>query len=101
MSFERFGLMLRKFLHRPSHVFVVCLIFLCTSLVFDGILWRLWGLHRDQERLTSEIHSIETEIGSLGRQLRQARDPAFIERQAREKLDLVGENDLVFVFPEE
>lgn len=101
VALERFGSSLRKFLHRPGRVLVVCLFFLCMSLVFDGILWRLWGLHRDHERLSGEISSIQREIGSLGRQLRQARDPSFIERQARDKLDLVGENDLVFVFPEE
>lgn len=101
MAFERFGNALRRFLHSPGRVLVVCLIFFGTSLVFDGILWRLWGLHHDHARLSGEITSLHAEIGSLDRQLRQARDPAFIERQARDRLDLVGERDLVFVFPEE
>lgn len=97
----KFGFALRRFLQRPGRVFVVCFLFFAMSLVFDGILWRLWGLRRDHDRMGSEISSLHGEIRSLDRQLKQARDPAFIERQARDRLDLVGENDLVFVFPEE
>lgn len=41
------------------------------------------------------------QIRGLEKSLIEARDPAFIERQARDRLDLVRENDLVFVFPEE
>jgi len=36
----------------------------------------------------------------LDMQIKQANDPSFIERQAKDKLDMVGEHDLVFVFPE-
>lgn len=71
------------------------------SVLLDGVLWRLWSLRRDTERLEMVIASTRTSILSLDRQLRQAKDPAFIERQARDRLDLVGENDLIFVFPEE
>lgn len=86
---------------RPGQVFLLCLLFFGMSLLFDGILWRLWGLHRDEERLIGEMGQLKIEIASLDRQLKQAKDPAFIERQARDRLDLAGEHDLVFVFPEE
>lgn len=33
-------------------------------------------------------------------QIKQAKDPVFIERQAKDKLDMVDEHDLVFVFSE-
>lgn len=33
-------------------------------------------------------------------QIKQAKDQSFIARQAKDKLDMVGEHDLVFVFPE-
>lgn len=98
---RRFGIQLKYFLNRPSYVFVVCALFLGVSLIFDGILWRLWGLQRDYERRNTEIHALQGEIQKLDQQLKQARDPAFIERQARDRLDLADGNDLVFVFPEE
>lgn len=69
--------------------------------VNDGVLWRLWGLQRDQDRLEMEISQMRGQIRQLDKNLIEAKDPAFIERQARDRLDLVRENDLVFVFPEE
>lgn len=79
----------------------LCLVFFATTLIMNGLLWRLWGLHRDYERLTAEISETEGAIEKLNAQLRQAKDPSFIERQARDKLDLVSDKDLVFVFPEQ
>lgn len=78
-----------------------CALFLTASLVLDGILWRLWGLQRDFERRTTDINNLRSQIQVLDRQLKEARDPAFIERQARDRLDFAGGNDLVFVFPED
>ncbi len=101
MSLTGFGHGVRRFLHKPSQVLLVCLAFATLSLVFDGILWRLWGLRRDHERLTTDLIHIQGDLKSLGLQLKQAKDPSYIERQARDRLDLVGENDLVFVFPDE
>lgn len=45
--------------------------------------------------------SIQAEIGGLSQQLAKARDPSYIERQARDKFDLAGEHDLVFFFSDE
>lgn len=100
MSLPRAALALRKLLDHPSRVFLLSLLFLAGSILFNGTLWRLWGLHRDEERIHTEIEATRGEISRLNRQLRQAKDPAFIERQARDRLDLVGEKDLVFVFPD-
>lgn len=101
MGVRNFGHGLRRFLNRPDWVFFVCLAFFGSTVLFDGILWRLWGLHRDHARLSSEVSTLQNEIKSLDHQLAQAKDPSYIERQARDRFDLVGENDLVFVFPEE
>lgn len=77
-----------------------CLFIFGVSIVLNGNLFRLWGLHRDFDRINSEIIQTRQSIQSLSGQLKQAKDPSFIERQARDKLDLAGEHDLVFVFPE-
>lgn len=101
MSVRKIAISFRNFLNHPGKVTALCLVFFATTLILNGLLWRLWGLHRDYERLTAEISETEGAIEKLNAQLRQAKDPSFIERQARDKLDLVSEKDLVFVFPEQ
>ncbi|MDG0816784.1 septum formation initiator family protein [Bdellovibrio svalbardensis] len=101
MSYTQFALGLRRFLNHPGKVAVLCLMVFGVSIVLNGNLWRLWGLHRDYAHIQDEINQTRAGIGDLQGQLKQAKDPAFIERQARDKLDLAGEHDLVFVFPEQ
>lgn len=101
MIYGRFAVGLRNFLNRPEKVALCCLGVFAVSIVLNGNLFRLWGLHRDFDRITNDIVETKKGIGGLADQLKQAKDPAFIERQARDKLDLAGEHDLVFVFPEQ
>src|SRR5438045_3255387 len=101
MSVRNMAISFRSFLNHPGKVVILCLAFFTITLLMNGLLWRLWGLHRDFERLTVEIVGTKTDIEKLNAQLKQAKDPSFIERQARDKLDLVSEKDLVFVFPEQ
>lgn len=101
MSYSKFAIGLRRFLNHPGKVALGCLGIFGVSIILNGNLFRLWSLHRDFARITLEIEQTGTNIASLSAQLKQAKDPAFIERQARDKLDLAGEHDLVFVFPEQ
>lgn len=101
MSYTQFASGLRSFLNHPGRVSVACFFVFVVSIVINGNLWRLWSLHRDFAHINSEISESRRNISALQDQLKQAKDPAFIERQARDKLDLAGENDLVFVFPEQ
>lgn len=101
MSVRKMAIVFRNFLNHPGKVTIVCMVFFAITLLMNGLLWRLWGLHRDMERLAVEIVRTENAIGNLNAQLKEAKDPSFIERQAHDKLDLVSERDLVFVFPEQ
>lgn len=101
MSYSKFAIGLRRFLNHPGKVALCCLGIFLVSIVLNGNVFRLWSLHRDFDRITGDISSAKANITSLADQLKQAKDPAFIERQARDKLDLAGEHDLVFVFPEQ
>ncbi len=92
---------IRQFLDYPGRVATLCLLLLAVVLVLNGNLWRLWGLHRDFDRLTQQIFDTQKTSQQLEAQLHQAKDPSFMERQARDRLDLAGENDLVFVFADE
>ena len=98
MSYNQFALGLRRFLNQPSKVAAIGMVVFVVSIVLNGNLFNLWGLHRDFDRIGEEISNTKIEIKSLSAQLKQAKDPSYIERQARDKLDLVGEHDLVFVF---
>lgn len=101
MAFKKFAVSIRLFINHPGRVLGLCLFFLFSSLLFNGVLWKIWGLHRDHDRLIFENQNLASQIGELGTQVRQAKDPSFIEKQARDKLDFVGENDLVFVFSDQ
>ncbi len=99
-DFHYFGQRLRQFLNKPHKVLIVCLFVFIISLFLNGALWRVWGLRRDLATIQSQIDAAQKQATFLDVQIKQAKDPVYIERQARDKLDLVGENDLVFVFPE-
>lgn len=93
------ALWVRETLNHPAKVFVFCLLFFVLTLSLNGVPLRLWGLHRDLDRYENEIQKNKRDIKALEMKLAQAQEPAFIERQARDRLDLAGENDLIFVFP--
>lgn len=93
------ALWVRETLNHPAKVFIFCLLFFVLTLSLNGVPLRLWGLHRDLDRLDAEIKKNKSDIKGLEVKLAQAQEPAFIERQARDRLDLAGENDLIFVFP--
>ena len=79
---------------------MVCIFVFLISLFFNGAVWRVWGLHRDMATIETRILNARAQAINLDMQIKQANDPSFIERQAKDKLDMVGEHDLVFVFPE-
>ena len=96
----KFGFRLRKFLNTPLKVLTACIFIFIISLFLNGALWRVWGLRRDLVTIDEQIATAQKQSSMLDVQIKQAKDPAFIERRAKDKLDMVGENDLIFVFPE-
>jgi cell division protein FtsB len=88
-------------LHRPLRVFWLCLAFGLVSLLFDGSLFRLWSLHRDQTRLYTRIDESRAQTKQLDFHIQEAQQSGFIERQARDQFDLVKEGDLIFIFADE
>jgi cell division protein FtsB len=98
---RKLGHWIHLHLHHPGKVFIACLSFAGLSLLFNGGLLKLYSLHRDHQRLTDQIQSVRMQISELDQQLKRAKDPAFIERQALDRYDLVEEHDLLFVFADE
>ena len=92
---------LHSFLSKPLTVLWTCLILSFLSLILNGGFIRLYSLHHDQKNLNTQIADIKNEIQSLDSQLKMAKDPSFIQRQALDRYDLATDQDLVFVFADE
>jgi cell division protein FtsB len=88
-------------LHHPLRVFWLCLILTSAGVVLDGSFIELWSLHREMSKLQGRISDAHIHSQQLDYEIRQAQQPEFIERQARDQLDLVREGDLVFIFADE
>jgi cell division protein FtsB len=98
-SVKRAALKIRNSLNSPSRILTYSLLFFVLTLSLNGTPLRLWGLHRDLDRLNKEIIKNHKDIKDLKVKIAQVSQPAYIEREARDRLDLVGEDDLLFVFP--
>jgi len=90
----------KNWLNQPQKVLTTCFLVLVISLFLNGTVWKVWGLYRDETVIKEQIIQAGVAIKNYDQQMLQAKDVTFIEHQARDKMDLVGENDLVFVFPE-
>ena len=99
--FVRIGQSVSKFFHQPLQVLIVCSLLVFFGLLLDGSLLRLWRLNRDSVELAHRITQLELESKVIDQKLLRTKDPAFIELEAREKLDLASEGDLVFVFSDD
>ena len=43
---------------------------------------------------------IERQRQEIEVKIKKAEDPAFVEKELRQRLDYAGEGDLIFIFPE-
>ena len=89
---------INAFIHNPKKVFSVCLTLVFLTLLLDGTLLKTWALSLDIKKVQNNLNKVDQEIESIERQIHQANEPAYIEREARDRFDLVEDNDLVFVF---
>lgn len=89
---------LNHWLNSPIKVFWVCLTLIFLVLISDGSVFRLWNLHGDQERITHSIAKLEKDFQVLDGKYLKVNDPDFLEQQARDRLDLASEDELIFVF---
>ena len=71
------------------------------ALLFDGSLLRLWTLKVEKAKLAERLTDYRRGNGELKFKIaRASKNSEFIEKQAKEKLDLVKKDELVFVFAE-
>ncbi|MGE4131094.1 MAG: septum formation initiator family protein [Bdellovibrionales bacterium] len=92
---------LNHLLQTPQKVIWICLGLVLLNLIMDGSLFRLVSLYQDQQEIAAKTADLEKQTVVLQSMVKKARDPAFLEKQARDRFDLVSEGDLVFVFSED
>ncbi len=98
---KRFGDNIANLLERPGRVLGICFCLVLGGVVFDGSLWRLYHIEQNQENLTMKIREENAKISKIKQQLGQLKNPAYIEKQARERLEFLEKEDLLFVFSED
>lgn len=90
-----------QLLNQPLKVFWICAAICFASVILDGSFIRLWSLHREASNLENKIEAAKGNAKQLAFKIQESQKSSFIERQARDQLDLVKEGDLVFVFADE
>ncbi len=89
---------MRWFLNQPLWVLVACVFFVTTHLSCNDTLARIWNLSLKQKQLTQRIKDLKEKNKLVVERLNKLSDPLFLEKEARNRLNLVGERDLVFIF---
>lgn len=93
--------LLNRWLMSPKKVLFTCFLFALVGILLDGTLYQMWELNLEKKNTQQKIHETELSIKKLQKQIRMAHDPKFIEREARDRFDLVNKDDVVFVFSNE
>jgi cell division protein FtsB len=89
-------------LEHPIKLAAMAAVVAFLSLLLQGTWLDLWNLKTEKWKLEKRYHETLTYNSSLEGKIEQARSSdKFIGRQAREKLDLVKEDELVFIFENE
>lgn len=92
---------LNNFLYHPSRVFILCVIMGFLGVTLDGGLAKYWSLKKTEQELSERISSIQMASDQMRSQIENTKEVSFIERQAREHLDLVNEDEIVFIFSQD
>ena len=89
-----------QILYRPFFIIFLSLLFLLVNLILDGTLLHIFNLNRDLRVIENRIDYIGKKNKDLKEKIKRTSDPDFVEQEARERLDYVGEEELIFIFPD-
>ncbi|MEC9282791.1 MAG: septum formation initiator family protein [Bdellovibrionota bacterium] len=85
----------------PKKFLSLCLGFCFFTLVFDGSIWRLYNLHKQEELLKQNIKRAKLDTEKYKGLIQKAKDPQFLRQLAREKFDWLEEDEILYIFPSE
>lgn len=87
----------RKWIVKISYIYSGILVFF--SMVGDRGLIASYQLWTESKKLTQEIAKLQIEVQNLQDQVQKFRnDDKTIEKYAREKMNLTGQNEVQFIF---
>lgn len=87
----------RAWLVKLSYVYVGILVFF--SIVGDRGLWQSYKLWRENAALSNEIVLLQKTVLELESQVANfQKDDKTIERYAREKMNLAGDDEIQYIF---
>ena len=90
---------LRGLLEHPLKVLIAAMALALASLLAEGSLINLWNLKTEKQKLMTQYEVTKMKNTKLQSQIKKAQSSdRFIGHEAREKLDLVSEDELIFIF---
>ncbi len=88
------------FFRLPWWAMALILLFLGLALFGERGVVRVLDASRHRDGLQSEVHKLEARNAGLKKEIKALRgDKKFIEDIARKELGMVGDNEIIFVFP--
>jgi len=90
-----------EFLEKPYHVFIVCSIFILFNVVLDGTLFQIRKMYLNRKYINQKIVEIQTKDQVLVEKLNNLSQPIYLEKEIRDRFDLAGQGDLIFIFSDD
>ncbi|HUO56810.1 MAG TPA: septum formation initiator family protein [bacterium] len=83
---------------KQSHILMgIVVVYLC--LTGNRGLWNLYKLHQEKQSLTEQIIQLKTEMNRCQAECQSfSNSSSNIEKQAREELNLIKSNEMVYRF---
>ena len=107
LLFEKSGVkkaiyFVNELLNKPSWVLVICISAVLVQMMFGGAFLRMLHLYNSQRALENRITDIQVKNSLVEEKLKKLQsDPRFLEREVRSRFNLVGEEDIIFIFSDE
>ena len=98
---SRIQYILKQILNRPAWVLIICIVLILSNVMFDGTFSRLMNLVRSQKALENRIKDLERKNTLVEERLKKLSDSEFLEKEAKDRFNLIGEEDIVFIFSDE
>ena len=96
-----FKILMKKFSHQPLWVLTVCLILLCAHLLRDKTIFNLLQMYNNRQALEKQISELKSKNSQVEEQVQKLSHKPFLEREVKDRLNMVGERDIIFIFSEE
>ena len=92
---------LNRVLSSPLRVLLICMVLGALAVTLDGSLYKYWSLSNTELELNQRIAHVHSQSQLVKSKIEKTKSLNFLEREARDRLDLVGQDEMVFVFSDD